>query len=114
MRPVLSIPSPCTPCNAEPGSRLVTSYVCADAPALKRTVAATVAQRASLLVMTLPPDFFISGEYSSAALVWQMKLEGVLRHRCHKNEMPTAAAPNLARILQKIQRLVICRTPAVP
>src|SRR3982075_2672043 len=92
MRPVLSIPSPCTPCNAEPGSRLVTSYVCADAPALKRTAAATVAHRASLLIMTLPPDFFISGEYSSAAVVRQTKLEGVLRYRCHKNGMTTTGA----------------------
>src|SRR4029078_5550715 len=84
-RPDLSIPRPWTPWNAEPGTSLVTSYVCAEAPVARITAAATVAPNASLLAMTLPP-VLLSGEYSFACVVWQTKLVGAARRDCHKND----------------------------
>src|ERR1700724_376947 len=82
----------------------------------KRTVVATVAQSASLLVMTLPPNFFISGEYSSAVVAWQTKLDDFGSALCHKNDMPRPGISSKMReILQRTdQRLVICRPPPMP
>jgi hypothetical protein len=103
MRPALSIPSPWTPWNAEPGTSLVTSYVCAAAPTTveKSTVAATVAQCASLLVMTLPPVVFYRASIRPRRGFGKRILSAGGKPGCHKNDIGVTRGISL-----KLQALV--------